>query len=459
MTAPALHAECGMGVADLLAAYEHGAANPQGVILALLRRAGDDGPAPEAVLCTIPGAEASAEESARRYRAGTARALEGVPFGVKDVIDVAGARVTCGSLHTGDRHATEDAGCVTRLRDAGAIPLLMLASSEYACGAPDNARYGTVPNPWDRTRWAGGSSTGSGAALAARIVPLALGTDTGGSIRIPSACCGVTGLKPTRELVPRTGVATLSWTLDHVGPMARSCADVARVLPVLAGPGALLPASDGAAGLRVGVADGWFVERCDAAVLDACRRAQRVLEDAGARLVPVSLPDPGEASVEGWSILYAELAACQEHRLHRMELFDRGTRDRIALGRQVAAVDYLRALRRRPAVQQAMLDAMAGVDVVLMPGAGAEAPLLPDAVVEVDGAWAPMYEVTPRNTMIFDVTGFPALMLPAGFGRSGLPVAIQLVARPFQDMLCLQAGAAFQASTQHHLALPGQIRG
>ncbi len=451
-----LAAECAMGVVDLLAAYERGVINPHSVIHKLLRRAGADGPAPEAVLCAIPGAEASAEDSVRRYRTGTARTLEGVPFGVKDIIDVAGARVTCGSLHTGDRHATEDAACVARLREAGAIPLLMLASSEYACGAPDNARYGTVPNPWDRTRWAGGSSTGSGAALAARVVPLALGTDTGGSIRIPSALCGVTGLKPTRALVPRTGVATLSWTLDHVGPMARSCADIARVLPVLAGPGAPCMALDGVSGLRVGVANGWFVERCDAAVLDACREAQDVLSASGAMLSPVSLPDPGLASEDGWSILYAELAACHELRFDRMDLFDEGTRARIARGRQVTAIDYLRALRRRPVVQQAMLGAMAGIDVILMPGVGAEAPLLPDAIVEVDGTWTPMYEVTPRNTMIFDVTGLPALMLPAGFGRSGLPVAIQLVARPFQDALCLKAGAAFQARTRHHLALPGQ---
>jgi aspartyl-tRNA(Asn)/glutamyl-tRNA(Gln) amidotransferase subunit A len=310
--------------------------------------------------------------------------LEGVFFGVKDIIDVAGARVTCGSWQTEDRIATRDATCVARLRAAGAIPVFMLATSEYACGAVVNARYGAVPNPWDRTRWAGGSSTGSAAALSARIVPLALGSDTGGSIRIPAALCGVTGLKPTRGLVPRTGVATLSWTLDHIGPMARSSADIARVLPVLAGPDGEDPLAatqlpdlslmPDLAGLRVGVPDGWFIERCDSAVLAAWRAALDVLRDAGATLLPVNLPDLALAHEEAWMILYAELASCQESRLGMLDRFDSGTRDRIGRGQEVRAADYLRALRRRPLVQDALLEAMRDVDVLVTPGVGAEAP-------------------------------------------------------------------------------------
>ncbi len=453
-----------MGVGELLGAYGRGL-DPRDVVAALLARA--RGPDREAVLCAAPGAEAAAADSAARWRAGAARPLEGVPFGVKDIIDVAGAPVTCGSLHTGDRRPVADATCVARLRAAGAIPLLILATSEFACGAAANARHGTVPNPWDRTRWAGGSSTGSGAALAQRLVPLALGTDTGGSIRVPAALCGITGFKPTRGLVPRTGVATLSWTLDHVGPMARSAACIARVLPVLAGPdgtdplaAATLPDLSRApdvAGLRIGVPDGWFVERCDAAVLAAWRGALDVLAQAGAVLRPVSLPDPALAHEEGWTLLYAELAAGQEARFDRMALFDVGTRDRIARGREVPATDYLRALRRRPAVMRAMLAAMAEVDVVVTPGPGAEAPRLSDMSVEVDGARWPMYEVTPRNTMIFDLVGFPALMLPAGNGPSGLPLGVQVVAPAFRDALCLSVGMALQAATRHHLAMPTSL--
>ncbi len=452
-----------MGVEDLLAAYAAGKTDPSAVLGSLLARWGGT-VAPEAVLCRVPGAEAAAAESAARYRAGTARALEGVFFGVKDIIDVAGASVTCGSMQTGDRIAAEDAVCVARLRAAGAIPVYMLATSEFACGAAQNGRYGAVPNPWDRSRWAGGSSTGAGAALAGRLVPLALGSDTGGSIRIPAAFCGITGLKPTRGLVPRTGVATLSWTLDHVGPMARSCADIARVLPVLAGPDNEDPlaATDvpdlsvghSIAGLRIGVAEGWFTARCDAAVLGAWTAALRVLEQAGAVRVPVKMPDLALAHEEAWVVLYAELAACQESHMGRQDLFDSGTRDRIARGLQVSATDYLRAVRRRPLVQQALLDAIADVDVLVTPGVGAEAATLADLMVQVDGASCAMYEVTPRNTMIFDYTGFPAVMLPAGKGRTGLPVSIQVVARPFDDAMCLAVGAAFQMRTGHHRERP-----
>jgi aspartyl-tRNA(Asn)/glutamyl-tRNA(Gln) amidotransferase subunit A len=457
-----------MGVVDLLAAFRSGATTPSDLLARLQARAGADGPAPEAVLARIPSAEAEAAASTERYRRGTARRLEGIPLGVKDIIDAAGARVTCGSLQTGDRIAAGDATCVARLRAAGAIPSFMLATSEYACGSPHNARYGAVPNPWDRTRWAGGSSTGSGAALAAAIVPLAFGTDTGGSIRIPAACCGITGLKPTRGLIPRTGVATLSWTLDHIGPMARSAADLAAVLPILAGPDGqdplaaatipdLTPRTD-ITGLRIGVPQNWFSERCDAAILAAWRDALAVLKDAGATVHEVDIPDLALAHEETWVILYAELASVQENTFATLDLFDPGTRDRIARGRKTAATDYLRALRRRPLIQQALLDAMADIDVLVTPGVGAEAPFLDDISVEVNGTRYPMYEVTPRNTMIFDLTGFPALMLPSGVGATGLPIAIQIAARPFDDALCLAAGIAFQSRTTHHrryAKLPG----
>jgi aspartyl-tRNA(Asn)/glutamyl-tRNA(Gln) amidotransferase subunit A len=453
-----------LGVGELLACYRHGQVSPSEVLRHLGARAGADGPAPEAVLCRIPGAAEAAEESTRRWRTGTARALEGVPFGVKDIMDVAGTRVTHGSLHTGDRIADADATCVARLRAAGAVPAFMLATTEYACGAAANARYGAVPNPWNRARWAGGSSTGAGAALAARLLPLALGSDTGGSIRIPAALCGVTGLKPTRGLVPRTGVATLSWTLDHIGPMARSAADIARVLPLLAGPDGADPLAaaltpdltprDAIKGMRIGVPVGWFTERCDVAVLAAWRAALDDLQQAGAALREVTLPDLGLAHEEAWLVFYTELASCQESRAACRDRFDAGTRERIERGEAVPAMDYLRALRRRPQVQARMLAAMEGVDVLVTPGLGAEAPFLSDSTVELDGVRLPMYEITPRNTMIFDYTGFPALMLPAGFGAAGLPVGIQIVARPFQDALCLAMGIAFQARTHHHLAIP-----
>ena len=455
-----------LGVTALKAAYTAGTTDPVAVLAALRDRMATHPTARDAILASISGAETAANESAKRWMTGTARALEGIPFGVKDIIDVAGAPVTCGSFHTGDRIAKDDAAVVARLKAAGAIPIVMLATTEFACGSAHNPRYGAVRNPWDQARWTGGSSTGSGAALAARLLPLALGTDTGGSIRIPAASCGITGLKPTRGLVPRTGVASLSWTLDHVGPMARSADDLAAVMPSIAGPDGFdfyavaAYAGDRArhdlAGLRIGVPDGWFVALQDDAVLTAWRQALTTFERFGATLVPVDLGPIQTAHEDAYLIMLAELASLQEPELDRMEAFDPGTRARIEQGRTSSAIDYLRAIRRRPLVQEQILSAMADIDVVITPGLGGEAAILDDLTIAVDGERQPLQRVLPRNTMIFDYVGLPALMLPSGLGPNGLPVAIQIVGKLYDDALCLSVGSAFQRVTDHHLRAPAE---
>ncbi len=347
----------------------------------------------------------------------------------------------------------------------------MTATTEFACGLPAGRRHPAVENPWRAGRWTGGSSTGSAAAVASRVVPFALGTDTGGSVRVPSSICGLTGLKPTHGLLPRTGVATLSWTLDHVGPMARSAADLAAVLPVLAGPDGVDPtavdvvtgcsAADVAAhahlgGRRFGRVRGWFEERCDAAVVAAVEATVDVLRTAGAEVVEVDLPDAGHAYTDALVVLSCELLSTQEASLEHVEDYDAGTRKRLARGAAAGAVDYLRALRGRPLAQRNLLRAMddAGVDALLTPGVGATAPRLDDLTVEVDGQRIPLQEVLPRNTSPFNLTGFPALVLPAGRGSDGLPVAVQLVGRPFDDALLLGLGMAFQGLTGTTSPLP-----
>ncbi len=456
-----LHA---LGVGALLAAYAAGRTDPVAVLAAIRARMAAHPSGREAMLAPIMAAEAMAAESAHRMRAGTARPLEGIPFGVKDIIDAAGEPVTCGSLLTGDRVAATDATIVARLKAQGAIPVAMLATTEFACGSAHNPRYGAVRNPWDRSRWTGGSSTGTGAALAGRMLPLALGSDTGGSIRIPAAFCGITGLKPTRGLVPRTGVAPLSWTLDHVGPMARSADDVARVLPLVAGPDGQDPLAaghyDGARwrtdlrGLRVGVPGGWFLDLQDDAVIEAWHAALAVFERLGAQLVPVDLGDIATAHTDGYLIMMCELASLQQPDLDRIDAYDPGTRARIEQGQRFAATDYLRALRRRPLLMDRVAKAMADVDVVITPGVGGEAASLQDMTVSVNGVKQPLQLVLAHNTMIFDYIGLPALMLPSGLGPSGLPVAIQIVGKPYDDALCLSLGSAFQQATAFHRMAP-----
>lgn len=454
-------------VTELLAAYRDGSTTPTAVVEALAPHWTSDDVWSDAVLRLVDGAEQAAAESTRRWAAGEARALEGVPFAVKDIIDVAGTVVTSGSLQTGDRVAPADATVVARLRAAGAIPVFTAATTEFACGGPHNARYGAVRNPWDPERWTGGSSTGSGSALAARIVPLALGSDTGGSIRVPSALCGTTGIKPTYGLVPRTGVASLSWTLDHVGPMARTAEDLALVLAVIAGGDGQDPTTHTAvplveaapgrtAGMRIGVPRIWFTERVDRAVLDAHAAAVDRFAALGARIVPIEFDDLEAIDAECWTVFYGELAANQEANAATADLFDAGTRARFDVAFTPTAADYLRSLRRRPLVQAAMVARMdeAGVDVVLTPGIGATAPRLDDLTMTVDGVTYNLHDVIPRNTRVFDYVGFPALMMPAGTAPDGLPVGVQLVARPWDDRLVLSAAAAFQEVTDHHHRVP-----
>jgi aspartyl-tRNA(Asn)/glutamyl-tRNA(Gln) amidotransferase subunit A len=453
-----------LGVGELLSGYRSGALDPRDVHAALLARIASHPRGGEAVIARVPGAEEAAQESAARWKAGRARPLEGVPFGVKDIVDAAGARVTCGSVFTGDRVAEKDATVVARLREAGAVPFVMTSTTEYAVGSVHNPRYGIVRNPWNSERWTGGSSKGSGSGLAARFFPLALGTDTGGSIRIPSSWCGITGLKPTRGLVPRTGVASLSWTLDHVGPMGRSAADLALAMPHMAGPDGQdelahgefdgSRARDGLRGLRVGVPSGWLVEKVDAAVLVAWREALDVMKGEGAILVPVDLGRLGVAWDLGYRIMFCELAALHHGRWDQLDRFDKGLRTRLEQGLAQPATAYIEALRMRSVIQREVLAGMAGVDVVVAPGVGTEAGHISDLTAEVDGVRHPFPDVIARNTMPFDYTGQPALVLPSGLNGNGMPVAIQIIGRFFDEALVLSAGAAFQRVTTHHLNAP-----
>ncbi|MFW0786350.1 amidase [Gordonia sp. CPCC 206044] len=462
-----------LGIVDLLAAYADGRTRPTQVLAALRTRWTDPEIVGGSILAIVESVDEAARESDRRWREGSARPLEGIYVGVKDIVDVAGAAVTAGSLTTGDRVAAKDATVVARLRAAGAIPSLITATTEFACGAPHNARYGAVTNPWDRSRWTGGSSTGSAGALAAGLVPMAIGTDTGGSIRVPSAFCNLTGIKPTYGLVPRTGVSSLSWSLDHVGPMARCAADLAAILRVIAGPDGvdsaaaiddhastfferpIRPDSSGSVtplrGLRIGVPTAWFTEFCDAEVLRAWRTAVDDLCRLGAQPVTVDIPDVGLLHDEFGLLLTSELASNQEGAAAVFDRFDIGTQVRISRGRVPTAVDYLRALRRRPHALRTTLDAFdrAGVDVLVTPGPGGTAPRLDDLTLEVDDARHPMQPLVGRNTGIFDHLGLPALMAPAGFS-GGLPLGVQLVGRPWSDATIVNIAQHLQNLTEHH---------
>jgi aspartyl-tRNA(Asn)/glutamyl-tRNA(Gln) amidotransferase subunit A len=453
---------------ELLGLFRAGAASPVEAVRDCLARIEALEPSVNAVL-TLRGEECLAEAvaSAARYEDGTARPLEGVPYGLKDIICTAGVRTTGGSKIYGDHVPGESAALAERLAAAGGLLLAKLQTFEFAFGHEINTHYGTMPNPWDLTRTAGGSSSGSGAALAARYLPLAVGTDTGGSIRVPASYCGITGLKATFGRVPRHGVMPLSWTLDHAGPMTRSVADNALMLGVMAGhdprdPTSLrAPVDDYAgalredlAGVRIGVPADWFFAVCDPQVEAATRAAIAVLEDAGAEIVEVALPHAHLTEAIGWTIMYPECASLHEITFDRLEDYDTRFAERLVACQFVTGADYLHALRARHLLQRDYEAAFERADAIVSPGCPVVAPPLDTMLAEVGDERVPWLDVAARCTMPYNVTGMPALSIPAGLNDRGLPMGISIAARPLDEATCFRVGHAFQSRTRHHTLVP-----
>jgi aspartyl-tRNA(Asn)/glutamyl-tRNA(Gln) amidotransferase subunit A len=413
-----------------------------------------------------------AKASELRWKAATPFPLDGVPFGVKDNIVTKGIRTTGGSLVYDDLVPDHDAAVVERLLGAGAVHLAKLHSWEFAgVGAP----YPMPRNPFNLDHTAAGSSSGSAAAVGARELPLAIGSDTGGSIRVPTAFCGITSLKPTFGRISRFGLMTMSWTLDHIGPMARSVLDVARTLEVIAGHDDRDPSSgqrlvDGyvadlerdVAGMRLGVPQNYFFEFCDPQVRRAVDAAIAAFEDAGVSIVEVRIPalDEIDPITLEWLIVNPERASMHEVNTPALDRYGVQFAQDILDGRLVLAIDYLRALRLRNVLQQDFERVFETVDAIITPGALSVAPRV-ESETDLVNMWAvvgderyPWLDILMRSTGPFNITGLPALTLPSGLNADGLPMAIQLVARPYDEAQALRLGHHFQQVTEHHLARP-----
>lgn len=403
------------------------------------------------------GALAAAREAEQEIFAGRARGpLHGVPFGSKDNIDVAGQPTTCHSKILLDNVAREDAAVIGHLRAAGAILLGKQALHEFAFGGPcDELPFPYARHPWNTAYHPGGSSSGSGAALAAGFVPLSLGTDAGGSIRNPAGNCGVVGLKPTYGLLPLRGVFPVSFTLDHVGPMARSVADIALMLDALAGDDAAGADRDasgrrsgadlerGIRGLRIGFVrhfhDGDMI--ADPEVGAALDEVARVLERDGAIVTDVRLPRLQELAAVQRVILLAETWA-----VHRKWLCERPgdyttpTRRKVMPGAFLTAGDHLHAQQCRTGMIDAVDDVFRDVDVLLT-ASGMDPPF---RIVDAAGL-ARTYPRQGRSP--FNLTGHPALAMMSGLSKSGLPLSVQFVGRPFDEATLLRAARAYEQAT------------
>ncbi|QYN21595.1 amidase [Amycolatopsis sp. DSM 110486] len=453
---------------ELLAAFAAGTATPSEAVAACLARIEATDPGLNSIITLLAdSARVKAAESDARWREGTARPLEGVPYGLKDIVATAGIRTTGGSALYRDHVPETDAVLAARLADAGGVLLAKLATFEFACGGAVNKTFGPTRNPWDPRRTTGGSSSGSGAAVAAGQVPLAIGTDTGGSIRIPSAFCGITGLKATYGRVPRHGVMGLSWTMDHAGPMTRSVADAALMLDVIAGPDPLdptaLPAQDSpfsaavgrdVSGLRVARDRAFLEGDLHPAVAEAYESALGELTGLGVELVDVELPTFDLAAVAGWWIIYAEMLSLHEDHVSGIEDRDEMGASLLGAAPFVSAADYLRALRLRPVFQRELEAAMAGCAALVTPGLSALPPFIASEMTsDLGNREVPWLDAACRTSVPFNLTGSPALVVPSG-EIGGLPGSLQFVGRPRDEATLFALGGAYQAATTHHLRRP-----
>ncbi|CAN5858962.1 amidase [soil metagenome] len=441
---------CFASVTALGHAYRDGTVTPADVVQELLGRIEMLDAHLNAFATVSEMAHEEAERATRELAEGNDRgALHGVPVAVKDLIKVRGAPTGFGSCVGRVVREEEDAVVVARLRDAGAVILGKTNLLEYAYGAV-HPEVGPTLNPWDLGRTAGGSSGGSAAALAAGLAPLALGTDTGGSIRIPAAYCGVVGLKPTWGRVSTAGVFPLSQSLDAVGPMARNCADAALLLEVLQGnprPGDFHSGDlDGAV---LGIPEDYIeLTNLEPGVETVFRNAVTALREAGAKIVEVPFADFASANETLLDILHPEASVIHERSIRSVAAgYAPTTRAQLEHGFTLPAVQYVRAKQRQEALIGLFETLMTGVDALLTPSVGFVAPAEDPAVNGEEGA-AEMHFSGP-----FNLLGAPALSVPFGFS-AGLPVGVQIVGRRGDDAGVLRVGAALEALAPNPLHPP-----
>lgn len=401
---------------------------------------------------------ADARASDRRRARGEARPLEGIPVALKDNFETAGIRTTAGSKILADWIPGQDATVVTKLRQAGAIIVGKLNMHEFADGPTnDNPHFGRPLNPWDHARTPGGSSGGSAVAIANDMCLAAMGTDTGGSIRTPAAFCGIAGLKPTYGLVSRAGVFPFSWSLDHAGPMGRTCADVAAVLQAIAGPdpadpGSALSGSLGwadesrkEADITVGIETEYLTALMEDGVRDCFSRAIDIFAGLGWTIRELRIPDLDASLAAEIAILFPEAASIHRKYLDERPMdYGEDVRRSLLSGRLYPAETCIEAQRVRAVLRRNVADAFEAADVLAMPTVIIAPPQWGQETFPVAGRELDTLNAFIRCTAPFNLTGNPALSLPCGLTKDGLPVGLQLVGPAFSDARLLRIGESFE---------------
>lgn len=459
------------GVAATAAAVREGTVRAADVVDAVLADIAARGEATHAFVTTLADearlAATAADDAVARGAAGP---LAGVPIAVKDLLAVRGVVRTNGCpVFAADPPQAADATAVARLRAAGAIVVGTTHMHEMALGPTGvNPSMGSAVNPWSADRVPGGSSSGSGVAVAAGLVPAALGSDTGGSVRLPAAFCGITGFKPTYGLVSRAGATPLAWTLDHIGPMTRSAEDAALLLQALAGPDpadpttARLPVPDYTAALgrsvrgwRVGVLRHFALANVDPAVAHATDVAAEQLRRLGATVIDIDDDDlesghtafAGVIMAEASTAIGSALGARLGEAGFEVQMF-------VQLGRALQGRHYLAAQRQRTRTYEGLRRLFDRVDLLLLPTTICAAPRPEDQLLRIGDRDYSAMEAIAFLTWPFNFTGLPAISVPCGTTDDGLPLGLQLAGRPFADADVLTLAHAYQRETAWHLATP-----
>ncbi len=395
--------------------------------------------------------------------------LHGIPIAVKDVFCTKGVRTTVGSKIFENFVPDHDAAVVERLAAAGAVLVGKTGMHEIAYGVTsNNPHFGAVRNPWGTDRVPGGSSGGSGSAVAADLVFMAMGSDTGGSIRIPAAFCGTVGLKPTFGRVSRYGVMPLDFSLDHMGPLTRSVRDAALTLNALAGfdarddtssqravePDYSPPASAGIHGLRIGIPENFYFDHVDAAVEAGVRKMAETARQLGAHLVPIRVPDIAAMNVTARVILLSEAAALMEPYMNRRSEFGADVLALLDQGRLLPATDYVNAQRLRQLMRLEFSRLWERVDCLFTPCSPIGAPKIGQTFVRIRGRDEDVRLASTRAVRAVNLLGLPALSMPCGLDSEGMPLALQIIGKPFDEAGILRAGAALEDATDFHTLTP-----
>jgi aspartyl-tRNA(Asn)/glutamyl-tRNA(Gln) amidotransferase subunit A len=414
------------------------------------------------ITVTEESAREAAHAAAAAIRAGNYLGpLHGIPIAIKDLFATRAVRTTFGSRVFADWVPDHDAAAVERLRDAGAILIGKTNMHELAYGTTSaNAHYGPVRNPWNTACHPGGSSGGSAVAVAAGLACAALGSDTGASVRQPAACCGIVGLKPTFGRVSKFGALPLAWSMDHVGPMARTVQDCALLLQTLAGydrrdpgcvrrvvPDFLAELANGISGWRVGVARDYFFDDCEPDIVAAVEESLQVLRGLGASVEDIILPDMRAALAAGALIIAVEAVSYHAADLReRPQAFSKELQATLELGGYYSGVQYVQAQRLRRKLSEQLRHAIRGFDALVMPTS-------PVPATEIGNDPPGHTAMRSRNTLPFNFISLPAISVPCGFTRTGLPIGLQLVGQPFAETRVLGLAHAYEqtnvASTRY----------